>query len=269
MFPSGCNPMPSRNWWLVCLKGTLAVASVPLSWRCVTGKGTYRLAVSGLPIHVGAGWPQVIPVTALVIGYECCHLAVHFLVCQEDSLHTSDLRRHKKDHKALHRSPRTTVSRHCPLLRMLHVALLHPGCSLTHGDWSQVGMEESRLLQGQGICMHYLLRTSGHQIPGRALVPSPTSVSDERTPLPHSTPDPRISLLAGSIRPAEQVLGHSTLSSAFLGAPQLNGQQWEGLCLSWHAPTRTPLGFNFFFSRGLTRSPAEVATSESGHCVDS
>lgn len=150
MFPSGCIPMPSRTWWLACLECTLAVASAPLSWRCVTGQGTYRLAVGGLPIHVSAGWPQVIPVTALVIGYECCHLAVHFLVCQEDSLHTSDLRRHKKDHKAPHRSPRTPVARHCPLLRMLHVALLHPGCSLTHGDWSQVGMEEHCLLQVRG-----------------------------------------------------------------------------------------------------------------------
>lgn len=219
MFPSGCNPMPSRNWWLVSLQGTLAVASVPLTWRCVTGQGTYRLAVGWLPIHVGAGWPQVIPITALVIGYECCYLAVHFLVCQEDSLHTSDLRRHKKDHNALHRSPRTTVSRHCPLLRMLLVALLNPGCSLTHGYWSQVGMEESRLLQGRdlydtALFTEDLWPSDTRESPGL----SPTSVSDERTPLHHPTLNPRIPSLAGSIRPAGQVLGHRKHSSAFLGA---------------------------------------------------
>lgn len=149
----------------------------------MTGQRTYRLAVGGLPIHVGAGWPQVVPVTALVVGDECCHLAIHFLVCQEDSLHSSDLRRHK-DHKAPHRSPRVSVARHHSLLRMLHVALPHPACSLTHGDWSPTCMEEFCLLQGQGICrtLNCLPRTSYHQIPNRAPAPSPTSISDERTP---------------------------------------------------------------------------------------
>lgn len=69
---------------------------------CAVSKATHRLAVGWFPIHVRAGRPQVIPVSALVVGYECHHLPVDFLVCQEDSFHPADLgQKHKKDGKCL------------------------------------------------------------------------------------------------------------------------------------------------------------------------
>lgn len=118
------------------------------------------------------------------------------------------------------------------------------------------------------MTLNYLLRTSGHQIPGRTLVPSPTNVSHKRTPpLHHPTLDPRIPSLAGSIRPAGQVLGHSKHSSAFLGGPTAQKKAMGRSPFILTCTDRTPLGFHFLFSRGLM--PAEVATSKSGHCVDS
>lgn len=68
VFPSVCIPRSSRNWWFVCLEYIPAVASMPLSRGHVTGSSTYRLAVGGLPIHVSAGWSQVVPVSALVVS---------------------------------------------------------------------------------------------------------------------------------------------------------------------------------------------------------
>lgn len=65
---------------------------------CDVSRSTYRLAVGWFSIHVHAGWPQVIPVAALVVGYKCHHFPINFLVCQEDSFHPSDLgQKYKED----------------------------------------------------------------------------------------------------------------------------------------------------------------------------
>lgn len=61
--------------------------AMQLGW---TGR-THRLAVGRLPVHVTAGRPQEVPVTALVVGDECHHLPVNLPVRQKDPFHPSDL----------------------------------------------------------------------------------------------------------------------------------------------------------------------------------
>lgn len=65
------------------------------------GQSTHGLAVGGLPVHVGAGRPQVVPVAALVVGDERRHLPVNLLVGQEDPFHPSDLGKCRKDCEGL------------------------------------------------------------------------------------------------------------------------------------------------------------------------
>lgn len=105
---------------------------------------------------------------------------------------------------------------------------------------------------GQGICMtlNYLLRTSGHQIPGRTLVPSPTNVSHERTP-PFTIPlrIPGSPHLLGLLDLQGRSWATENTPRLSLGAPQPKRKQWEGLRLSWHALTGLHLAF-ISFSQG-------------------
>ena len=55
------------------------------------GRGLYRLARHWFAVHVNGGRSQRLPVPPFVVGDEGFHLALHFLIGQEDTFDPSDL----------------------------------------------------------------------------------------------------------------------------------------------------------------------------------
>lgn len=144
--------LPEVPSWMPC-----ASPPTPPTLRSVQDQGgTYWLTVGGFSIHVRAGWPQVIPVTALVVSYKCDHLAISFLVRQEDSFHPSDLEQQcKKCHK--YPSGEPPDNRACTMCQPLakssvHRAAFHTGkspraeviCLHSGGEYGSGG-EDDRL----------------------------------------------------------------------------------------------------------------------------
>lgn len=104
--------------------GSLQQRRAPGPPVCVTRADTYRLTVGWLSVHVHAGRPQVIPVAALVVGYKRHHLAIDFLVRQEDSFHPLHLGQKGKDRRNLSGA----LDGWGPLCSALCPELLHTAC---------------------------------------------------------------------------------------------------------------------------------------------